>query len=49
MIKKIFTLIKIVRKVALSDALNVVSKIHEPPLLIKLFINLLSISFKKSE
>ena len=48
MIKKIFTLIKIVRKVALSDALKVVSKIHQPPLLVKLFINLLSISFKKS-
>ena len=46
MIKKIFTLIKIARKVALSDALKVVSKIHQPPLLIKLFINLLSISFK---
>ena len=49
MIKKIFTLIKIVRKIALSDALKVVSKIHQPPLLIKLFINLLSISFKKSD
>ena len=49
MIKKIFTLIKIVRKVALSDALKVVSKIHQPPFLIKLFVNLLSISFKKSD
>ena len=49
MIKKIFTLIKIVRKVALSDALKVVSKIHQPPLLIKLFINLLSISFRKND
>ena len=47
MIKKIFTLIKIARKVALSDALKVVSKIHQPPLLIKLFINLLSISFSR--
>ena len=46
MIKKIFTLIKIARKVALSDALKVISKIHQPPLLIKLFIKLLSISFK---
>jgi len=47
MIKKIFTLIKIARKVALSDALKVISKIHQPPFLIKLFVNLLSISFEK--
>ncbi len=47
MIKKIFTLIKIARKLALSDALKVVSKIHQPPFLIKFFINILSISFKK--
>ncbi len=47
MIKKIFTLIKIARKVALSDALKVISKIHQPPFLVKLFVNLLSISFEK--
>ena len=47
MINKIFTLIKIARKVALSDALKVISKIHQPPFFIKLFLNILSISFKK--
>ncbi len=47
MIKKIFTLIKIARKLALSDAIKVISKIHQPPFLVKLFVNLLSISFEK--
>ena len=47
MINKIYTLIKIARKVALSDALKVISKIHQPPFFIKLFLNILSISFKK--
>ncbi len=47
MINKIYTLIKIARKVALSDALKVISKIHQPPFFIKLCLNILSISFKK--
>jgi len=34
MIKKIYILIKLARKIALSDAIKVVSKIHEPPALI---------------
>ena len=45
MLKKILILFKIARKLALSDALKVVSKIHEPPIIIKIFFNLLSISF----
>ena len=49
MINKIYTLIKIARKVALSDALKVISKIHQPPFFIKLFLNILSISFKKKD
>ena len=40
MIKKIFILLKIARKLALSDAL----KIHEPPLIIKIFLGIFSIS-----
>ena len=36
MIKKIFTLFKIGRKLALSDALNIVSKVYEIPILIQL-------------
>ena len=45
MIKKIYILIKLARKIALSDAIKVVSKIHEPPALIKFFISIFSISF----
>ncbi len=45
MLKKILILFKIARKLALSDALKVVSKIHEPPIMVKIFFNLLSISF----
>mgnify|MGYP001162793947 FL=1 len=36
MIKKVITLFAIGRKLALSDALNIVSKIYEIPLLIKI-------------
>ncbi len=49
MINKIYTLAKIARKIALSDALKVISKIHQPPFFIKLFINIFSISFKKND
>jgi len=48
MIKKLFILLKLARKLALSDALKIVSKIHEPPLLIKLVMNILSVSFTKN-
>ena len=44
MIKKIFILLKLARKLALSDALKIVSKIHEPPLIIKIFFGIFSIS-----
>ena len=47
MIKKIFILFKIARKLALSDALKIFYKIHKPPFLIKFFFELLSISFVK--
>jgi len=40
MIKKIFILLKLARKLALSDALKIVSKIHEPPLIIKIFLGI---------
>ena len=48
MIKKLIILFKIARKLALSDALKVISKFHQPPLIIKIFLNLLSISFSKN-
>ena len=44
MIKKIFILLKLARKLALSDALKIVSKTHEPPLIIKIFLGIFSIS-----
>ena len=45
MIKKLFTLLKIGRKLALSDALNIASKFHKPPLIVKIFFQILSLSF----
>jgi ubiquinone biosynthesis protein len=44
MIKKIFILFRLARKLAKSDALKIVSKIHEPPLIIKIFFGIFSIS-----
>ena len=49
MIKKLFILFKIVRKLALSDALKVISKLHQPPPIIKIFLSLFSISFSKKK
>jgi Predicted unusual protein kinase len=48
MIKKLITLFKIGRKLALSDALNVISKIYEIPILIKIFFSLLALFGKKN-
>ncbi len=45
MIKKIITLFKIARKLAQSDALKIIAKVHQPPALVKIFFNILSISF----
>ena len=47
MLKKLFILFKIIRKLALSDALKVISKKLEVPLVIKILLNLFSISFFK--
>ena len=44
MLKKLFTLLKLARKLALSDALIIVSKIHKPPIIIKVFLKVFSIS-----
>ena len=48
MIKKLFILFKIARKLALSDAIKIISKFHKPPLVIKVFLSLFSISFSKN-
>ncbi len=49
MIKKIFTLFKLGRKLAKSDALKIVSKFNEPPLIIKILFNVLAFSFSKAK
>ena len=50
MIKKLFTLLKLGRKVAKSDILNIASKFQKPPLVITILFKILSFSFsdKKS-
>ncbi len=45
MIKKLFVLVKLARKIAVSDAITVVSKFHEPPIIIKFLMRVLSITF----
>ena len=49
MINKLFILIKLAIKLARSDALKVVAKIHEPPLIIKILVRIFSISFFKKD
>ena len=49
MINKIITLFKIARKLAQSDAMEIISKIHEPPKIIKFFFYLLSFSFSNQK
>ena len=48
MIGKLITLIIIGRKLALSDALDIVSKIYDIPILIKFFFSLLGLFGRKS-
>ena len=45
MIKKLFVLLKIARRLAVSDALKIISKTHKPPFLIKILFSILSVSF----
>ena len=49
MLKKLFILFKIARKLALSDALKVVSKIHKPPFIIEILVKFFSISLTKKD
>jgi len=48
MILKLITLFKIARKLALSDALDIISKIYKVPLPIKIFFNLLGLFGKRN-
>ena len=49
MIKKIFNLLKLGRKVAKSDMLNITSKFQEPPLVVKILFKILSFSLSSKE
>ena len=49
MIKKLYTLLKLSRKLAKSDILNIVSKFKKPPVAIKILFKILSFSFSNSQ
>ncbi len=51
MFKRFFTLFKIGRTLATSDALKIIYKVHQPPMIIKIIFKVFSISFftKKSQ
>ena len=49
MIKKLFTLFKLSRKLAKSDILKIASKFHKPPTIIKILFQILSFSFSKND
>jgi ubiquinone biosynthesis protein len=49
MIKKLFILFKLGRKLAKSDALNIVSKFNKPPTIIKILFNILAFSFSNTK
>ena len=48
MIKKILTLFKIARKIAQSDVIDIISKFHEIPKIVKFFCYIFSFSFSDS-
>ena len=48
MITKILTLFKIARRIAQSDIINVVSKFHKIPKIVRFFCYILSFSFSSS-
>ena len=47
MLRKIFILFRIARRLAVSDAVEIISKIHQPPIIIKSLLNIFSFSFSK--
>ena len=49
MINKIIILFKIARKIGSSDILEIVDRSHKVPFFIKLFFNLVSLSFTKNQ
>ncbi len=49
MLRKIFILFRIARRLAKSEAVEIVSKIHQPPLIIKILLNIFAFSFYKQK
>ena len=49
MINRIIILFKIARKIGSSDIIEIVDKSHKVPFFIKLFFNLVSLSFTKNQ
>ena len=47
MLRKIIILFRIARRLSKSDAVEIISKIHKPPLIIKTLLNIFSFSFSK--
>ena len=47
MLRKIFILFRIARRLAISDAVEIISKIHKPPIIIKTLLNIFSFSLSK--
>ena len=47
MIKRLFILFKLGRKIAKSDALKIATKFNEPPFLIKILFKIFGFSFSK--
>ena len=48
MIKRLFTLFKLGRKIAKSEALAIATKFNEPPFFIKIFFKIIGFSFLKN-
>ena len=49
MIKKLFILFQLGRKVSKSDILNIISKFQKPPLAIRILFKILSFSFSQKK
>ena len=47
MFRKIFILLRIARRLATSDAVEIISRIHQPPIVVKVLLNIFSFSFSK--
>ena len=48
MIKRLFILFKLGRKLAKSDALTIATKFNEPPLVIKILFKIIGFSFSNN-